>query len=154
MSHPDAGRDGENEAFIVDRYLDSLLARGPTDLAGISPDLRRTAEILATALPRFHPSFRFEEALAARLAATAAGTDTGADPDATLIPFPLPAADRGGRLVVGLRPAQVHPMVLGGVLTSAALSLAGAAYVAWRRSHSPTDPMLRAVRAVARGRIA
>jgi hypothetical protein len=154
MSHPSSGRDGDNEAFIVDRYLDSLLARGPTDLSGISPALRRTAEILATDLPRYHPSFRFEEDLAARLAAIAAGRDAGADPDGALIPFPMAAVDRAGRVVVGLRPGQVHPMVIGGVLTSAAISLAGAAFVAWRRSRSPADPMLRAVRAVARGRIA
>ena len=29
------GRDGEIEAFIVDRYLESLLARRPTDPDGI-----------------------------------------------------------------------------------------------------------------------
>jgi HAMP domain-containing protein len=40
------------------------------------------------------------------------------------------------------------------VLTSAALSIAGAAFVAWRRNRNPTDPMHRAVRAVARGKIA
>ena len=27
MNRPETGRDGENEAFVVDRYLDSLLAR-------------------------------------------------------------------------------------------------------------------------------
>jgi hypothetical protein len=45
-------------------------------------------------------------------------------------------------------------VVLGGVLTSAAISLAGAAWVAWRRGGRPsTDPMARAMRAVARARI-
>jgi hypothetical protein len=38
------------------------------------------------------------------------------------------------------------------VLTSAALSLAGAAYVAWRRGRPPANAMTRAVRAVARAR--
>jgi hypothetical protein len=42
---------------------------------------------------------------------------------------------------------------VGGVLTSAAISIAGAAYVAWRRSRQPDGAMLRAVRAVARARI-
>jgi hypothetical protein len=50
---------------------------------------------------------------------------------------------------VGLRPA-----VIGGVLTSAAISLAGAAYVAWRRSRPSADPWARAIRAAARRRTA
>jgi hypothetical protein len=152
MSRQEAGRDGENEAFIVDRYLDSLLTRGPLDATGVPPAMQRTAELLATDLPRYHPSFRFEEQLANRLLAIATGRASAAGGPATdhlLIPFPLPAVDRGGRLVVGTR-----PVVIGSVLTSAAISLAGAAYVAWRRNRNPTDPMLRAVRAVARGRIA
>lgn len=149
MSRQPAGRDGENEAFIVDRYLDSLLTRGPIDATGVPPAMQRTAELLVTDLPRYHPSFRFEEQLANRLAAIATGAEDRLATDHRLIPFPLPAADRGGRLVVGAR-----PVVIGSVLTSAAISLAGAAYVAWRRNRNPTDPMLRAVRAVARGRIA
>jgi hypothetical protein len=153
MSGPNAGRDGENEAFIVDRYLDSLLARGPLDVAGVAPELRRTAELLAADLPRYHPSFRFEERLAARLAALAAGAEA-APARGGLVPFPLAAVGRMERSPGGTRPAQVRPVVIGGVLTSAAISLAGAAYVAWRRNRNPTDPMLRAVRAVARGRIA
>ncbi len=39
-------------------------------------------------------------------------------------------------------------MLVGGALTSAALSLAGAAFVAWRLTRAaPADPMARAVRA-------
>jgi hypothetical protein len=44
-------------------------------------------------------------------------------------------------------------VVIGGVLTSAAISIAGAAYVAWRRGRPPGDPKSRAVRAVARARL-
>ena len=47
-----------------------------------------------------------------------------------------------------------RPLLIGGALTSAALSLAGAAYVAWRLSRPPASPMARAVRAVARTRLA
>jgi len=155
MTRPDAGRDGENEAFVVDRYLDSLLARGPIDPTGLSPALRRTAELLATDLPRYHPSFRFEEQLAARLAAAATGTDAALAADGALIPFPLAAVGDGGfRLGIATRSGATRPVVIGSVLTSAALSIAGAAYVAWRRNRNPSDPMLRAVRAVARGKIA
>jgi hypothetical protein len=40
-----------------------------------------------------------------------------------------------------------RPLLVGGAVTSAALSLAGAAFVAWRLTRgAPTDPMARAVR--------
>jgi hypothetical protein len=149
MTRPDTGRDGANEAFIVDRYLDSLLARGSIDPTGVPAALQRTAHVLAFDLPRYHPSFRFEEGLAARLAAVATGAEVPQDAAHRLIPFPLPATERGGRLVVAAR-----PVVIGSVLTSAALSIAGAAYVAWRRNRHPAQPMVRAMRAVARGKIA
>jgi hypothetical protein len=45
-------------------------------------------------------------------------------------------------------------MILRGALTSAALSLAGAAYVAWRRNRTPPSPMARAVRAARQARLA
>jgi len=44
-------------------------------------------------------------------------------------------------------------LLVGGALTSAALSIAGAAYVAWRLSHPSAAPMARAVRAVTRARL-
>jgi HAMP domain-containing protein len=49
--------------------------------------------------------------------------------------------------------APVRPVVIGGVLTSAAISLAGVAFVAWRRTHPGLDPMTRAVRSVARTKV-
>jgi hypothetical protein len=138
-----SARDGEIEALVVDRYLESLLARTPRDPSDIPADLRATADALA-ALPRYHPSFRFVEALSARLAATASGTDTRAD----VLDFPAIALRSAGD-----PRAQVRPVVIGGVLTSAAISLAGAAFVAWRRGRPPADPMSRAVRAVSRARL-
>jgi hypothetical protein len=138
------GRDGDIEAFVVDRYLESLLAREPMDPDGVPDDLSATARRLAVALPRYHPSFRFEEDLAARLAAVARRLEHG-----EIVAFPVPdgAPETGGRPSVG------RPVVIGGVLTSAALSIAGAAFVAWRLSRSPDDPMTRAARAVARARL-
>ena len=79
-------RDGENEAFIVDRYLESLLARRPADTTDLAPELRATAAVLAAGLPRYHPSFRFEESLAARLGLGTASADAAGE----LIPFPAP----------------------------------------------------------------
>ena len=145
-------RDGENEAFIVDRYLESLLSRRPTDEGHVAPELRASAAILAAALPRFHPSFRFEEALAERLAvAGAAGADAiGADAVGEVILFPRPVAIAE---VPEVHPGARRPNVIGGVLTSAAISLAAGAYVAWRRSRLP-HPMARAIRAAARRKTA
>ena len=155
-------RDGENEAFIVDRYLESLLARRPADVTDLPPQLRATAAALVDALPRYHPSFRFEETLAARLAGTSAA-DGAAAAAGELIPIPTTPATPAthatpatpAAAVTDLRPATIlRPTVIGGVLTSAAISLAGAAYVAWRRSRPPADPMARAIRAAARRRTA
>ena len=142
-------RDGEIEAFVVDRYLESLLARAPRDPSDMPADLRATADLLVSGLPRYHPSFRFVETLAARLA-SAAGGETG---PGVVIGFPEPA--RPDEIALDARPpGQVRPVVIGGVLTSAAISLAGAAaWVAWRRGHPTADPMTRAIRAVARARL-
>ncbi len=152
-------RDGEIEALVVDRYLETLLARAPgvpaEAVAGLAAtsgdipaDLRATAERLVRDLPRYHPSFRFEEGLAARLAVAAAAQADDA-PEGTLIAFP---SAPGPVRWVEDRGATVRPVVLGGVLTSAALSIAGAAWVAWRRNRAPADPMTRAARAIARAR--
>ena len=141
-------RDGEIEAFVVDRYLESLLARAPRDASDIPADLRITAEALASVLPRYHPSFRFVEALSARLAMAAGGRD---DPG-ELVEFPAAGSVRPSPVLDHLG-AQVRPVVIGGVLTSAAISIAGAAFVAWRRGRPIGDPMSRAVRSVARTRL-
>jgi hypothetical protein len=109
-------------------------------------DLVATADTLTAGLPRYHPSFRFVEALSARLTAAAVGHDRPA------VVVALPVVPRQG-LPADLRSAQVRPVVIGGVLTSAAISIAGAAYVAWRRGRPPADPKSRAVRAVARARL-
>jgi hypothetical protein len=155
-----AGRDGhEVDALVTDRYLDALLAahargadRGPSPSTPDDP-VRRAADRLARDLPRLHPSFLFEEALAGRLAAVAARMGA-------------PAATGGAGRLVGLREigsgdplggldapvGHRRPLLIGGALTSAALSLAGAAYVAWRFNRPAAGPMARAARAVARSR--
>ena len=146
MTFGPSARDGEVEALVIDRYLDSLLARAPHDAADVPDELRATADLLSAGLARYHPSFRFVEDLAARLAAVASGPEA----EAAVIDFPAP------RPVVSTmdpRSGQVRPVVIGGVLTSAAISLAGAAaWVAWRRGRPTADPMTRAIRAVVRAR--
>lgn len=160
----------EVDALVTDRYLDSILAAhargadgGPVP-ADARPDhvIRRVADHLAFTLPRLHPSFRFEEALAARLQEAAARMrlPMAAGAEGVAVPMPAPAADPDdvdagsfeiGPLRLDVRP---RPLLIGGALTSAALSIAGAAYVAWRIRHPQVGPMARAVRAVAKGRLA
>src|SRR3970040_2552531 len=89
-----ARRPAEEEAMQVVLYLESLLAphapgpRGMVDEPTFDPGERAAAQLLASRLVRFHPSFRFEEALAARLRALAGGRGGGAD--ATVTDFPAP----------------------------------------------------------------
>lgn len=158
MTWAPAGRDSYDvEALVTDRYLETLLAAhargadaGPAP-AETDPILRQTMARLAHDLPRFHPSFRFEEALADRLAAAAERMRAAADELPTLTILP------DGAIRVGppadLRAAMGRPLWIGGALTSAALSLAGAAYLAWRFRRPPNGAMARAVRAVARARL-
>ena len=214
MTFQAAGLDAtEIDALQTDRYLDALLSAAerrahdvPAD-AAIDPTLRLAARRLRDELVRTHPSFRFEERLARRLADAAArmrlATAAGGEAEATVIPFPAPlladpalaaelanpelaalfgapyavasadgtarVATDGGATESGTSavaassqvpadaaawpfgPFAARPLLVGSALTSAALSLAGAAFVAWRLTRgAPSDPMARAVRA-ARG---
>ncbi len=166
-----AGREShEVDALVTDRYLEALLAahargadRGP---AASEPDapIRLAADRLARDLPRLHPSFRFEEALASRLAEVAARMRLPAAAGAEGLVVPLagrvggtqPGADLAGAgdddASGDPRSGFGRPLLIGGALTSAALSIAGAAYVAWRLNRPPASAMVRAARAVARTR--
>lgn len=180
------------EALAADRYLDALLAgapptnerrsgpagaadRNPVRDTDLDPAVREAAGILRRSLIRVHPSFRFEEALAARLGAMARATSDGTGwgelipfgrgatsfgrGTATGRPLPQPAAVApvpdgvtgpdpwlAAILAGALDPASDEllqatdsrfgsarrPLLIGGAITSAALSLAGVAWVAWR----------------------
>lgn len=153
------GRDAVDvDALRTDRYLESLLAahdRRATDTpadAGLDPAVRDAATRLGRDLVRLHPSFRFEERLAARLAEVAASMRLSAAAGAEGAPPPVPAAlrvepdpladpDPDGDVL-----RLPRPILIGGALTSAAISIAGAAWVAWRRSRAQS-PMARAARA-------
>jgi len=102
----------EDAAILADAYIDALLGR-PRPLAVAAgshlADATRTkrAAVLLSALPRYHPSFAFEESLAARLRELAEGTAATGGRLAEVIPFPgtrqpgphMPSIDR--RLLVG-----------------------------------------------------
>ncbi|MGZ6327902.1 MAG: hypothetical protein ACXWN2_04230 [Candidatus Limnocylindrales bacterium] len=136
-------------ALRLDAYLEGLLTdRGrpaaPVDAdgadlpadAGLDPWQLRAVELLAGGLVRFHPSFRFEEALAARLQAAA---------EAMRLPAVVGGSPQFGRLLTvpdlpGLEEAApdaregrpVRGLLVSGAIASG-VSLAGAAYLAWRR---------------------
>ncbi len=155
----------EVEALRVDRYLESILVARERGAVAVLHDprldaeLRATAERLSSHLVRVHPSFRFEERLARRLADAGDALRLPAAAGAGLrIPQP-PVATRTGafdpvdlldpvRLIDDDDPfgIRARPLLIGGALTSAAISLAGAALVAWRLSR-PVHPMVRAIRA-------
>ena len=155
----------EVDALVADHYLDALLSAGdrgaddaPAD-AALAPEMREAARILRRSLVRLHPSFRFEDRLATRLAALAAvqararaaGSRRcrrrdpvrrgrrppsgdrdpllGAILAGELDPAATPAIDVETRLGPGRR-----PLIVGGAITSAAISLVGVAWVAWRAS--------------------
>jgi len=175
--HPSHAEPADREVLVADRYLEALLSAGdrhaadaPSD-ATLPPELRDAARLLRRSLVRIHPSFRFEERVAERLAelasvqarmagavipftgrearpgSTAAGTDPmlGAILAGQLDPAadPVPGDARPG--------AARRPLIVGGALTSAAISLVGVAWVAWRASRpagrGPATAMGRAVRA-------
>ena len=165
-------RDGQEiDALVTDGYLESILAahaRG-ADMAPVLADLRPDRDVrnaalrLARDLPRLHPSFRFEEALAAKLQEAALRMRlplaAGAEDVRTALParspyLPDELDDEHARSLGDPRPALGRPLLVGGALTSAALSIAGAVYVAWRIRHPQSNAMARAVRAVARTRLA
>ena len=133
----------------VDLYLESLLAAhapGPRPIAddpAFDPGEQAAAALLASRLVRFHPSFRFEEALAARLHAAAAGRER---PEPGIV-MPFPTAS------TPLRPAfrDRRSVLIGGAIASG-VSLAGAALFAWRVAAPPRTPFGRAARAAHRGR--
>ena len=162
----------EVDALITDLYLDKLLAAHAglgdldvPDVAGDAPpaDIARAADRLSRDLLRLHPSFRFEEALALRLADAAArmrlARVAGAEGsvvtlrDRDLDPLIPLTPEEGGAADEDVHPGFGRPLIIGGALTSAALSIAGV-YVAWRLNRPATGPMARAVRAVARTRLA
>jgi hypothetical protein len=167
------GRDGDEiDAMTTDRYLDGLLAahahgveRGPAS-PRLDPAARAAADRLASELPRLHPSFRFEEGLWLRLGEVARGMRLGATAGMEGAPIAIIGTGQSGSDLADLAALvdgpdrgseatiPVRPLLLGGALTSAALSIAGAAYVAWRLSHPSAPPMARAVRAVGRTRLA
>lgn len=150
---------GEIDALVTDGYLESLLtarerhALDTPSVAELDPAVRRAAARLTLGVVRVHPSFRFEDRLAARLAgaaarmsvARAAGDDVLETLPESAIEFDLAGSGLGPvdplDLIDPARPEEdggiPRPLLIGGTLASAALSIAGAAIFAWRLNRTP-----------------
>ena len=118
----------EDEALQVDVYLEALLARRAAPMSLAMERERETIDLLHEGLIRFHPSFRFEEALASRLRSIAARRAPAAE--APLVPFPI-SVGGGSGIETGVEP-RGRRLLVGGAIAST-VSIAGAALVAWRR---------------------
>jgi len=133
----DPGMDGSPVADVADledvpAVADlAVLALG-SRLSSIEPDLARVSALVAGGATRFHPSFRFEERLAARLRDSVVGLERGEAPRGVMVPFaPGPGPDR-------VRSRHLGGVLVGGAIASGVsiASLAGAAaVVVWRRAH-------------------
>jgi hypothetical protein len=130
-------------ASQLDRAIDVILADGRAP-AALDEGLAATARLLRRSLPRLHPSFGFEEHLAARLAAArrmelASATAGAATAAAAPIPLHAAAEAEVPDEVVHETDRRRRTLVAGGAIASGvsiALPIAGAALVAWRRSRS------------------
>jgi hypothetical protein len=130
----------EEEVLHTDAYIDALLA-GHAGVPVALPDaphlpdlaIRRAIALLEVGLPRIHPSFRFEQQLAARLRLAAlahiAGDQrrTGSAGDGPAAPIFVLPGQAGGLPLTGLD----RRLLVGGAIASG-VSLAGAAVIAWR----------------------
>lgn len=159
-------RAGEaDDALQVDIYLESLLAahdRSPRPVPDralideLEPSERRAARLLADHLLRFHPSFRFEEALAIRLRAVADRSPAGVPTPPSLLPLTVADAQASISLAAAgererLAALERRRVLIGGAIASG-VSLAGAALVAWRAAAPPRTAFGRATRAAHRNR--
>ena len=157
------GREAEVDALVTDAYLEALLAGRPVELPdpktprdAVDAAVRMASARLTRDLPRFHPSFRFEERLALRLAEAAATlrlpAAAGGEADPVPIPLRTPGAPDPLTALRLLRDDdedddRLPPLLLRGAMAASAISLAGAAWVAWRRNRTASSRMARAIRA-------
>ena len=147
------------DALRTDAYVESLIAgtstapaalegrapcvpdRTTTDQAdpdGVDREIAAVARLLHATATRPHPSFRFEDRVAARLAAVARGASSAAVVGAgAIVAFPGAAAlPADGSHVAGHAARAVVPIagIASAAVASAALSIGAAAVVAWRRA--------------------
>ena len=136
--------EADDQAIQADAYIDDLLTghgRTPVVVEADGsdsatwrgqPGVRDAIRLLEKGLPRFHPSFRFEESLAEQLRRAAdrtAAVNAGApaQPMSQIVPIAvIPRTDPVPRL-------PDRRLLMGGAAIASGVSIAGAAVFAWRR---------------------
>ena len=140
-------REIDDAAVQADAYIDALLAAHRHALVPLSaeadastrldtqPAVRDVIRLLERGLPRFHPSFLFEEWLAEQLrgasSVRAAAGGTGGD----VIPIAVIPASGTADERLQDRALRDRRLLVGGAIASG-VSIAGAAVIAWRRTRN------------------
>ena len=125
------GRFDDEAAIVTDAYIDLLLdRREPADVTPahaqpLAAGLRHTVELLHEGLPRFHPSFLFEEQLATRLRSGVPADPAQAGDANDVIRFRIDAP-------VALARRVDARVLLGGAAIASGVSVA--AVYAWRHA--------------------
>jgi hypothetical protein len=117
----------DDAAVQADAYIDALLSghgRLPVAVASL-PAESAAIQLLEMGLPRFHPSFIFEEWLSGELQRAAESRPPG-----EIVPIVIRPADTDTR-------APDRRLLVGGAIASG-VSIAGAAVLAWRRTRHAT----------------
>ena len=137
--------DTDDAAVQADAYIDALLAghrRAPVavseDTPGVGPrgreaGVRDAIRLLDMGLPRFHPSFLFEEWLAEQLRRAANARADGGRGE--VIPIAVIGPSDAARVRPPDWPLRDRRLWVGGAIASG-VSIAGAAVIAWRRSRN------------------
>ena len=130
MSGRDAAPGSDGAAASAPIPAGPGAAPGAAAVAAVDPEVASIARLLHATAWRVHPSFRFEERVAGRLAAAARGRISIEEPTAgTLVAFPIAVAGT----VPAVRPGVPLAGIASAAIASAALSIGAAALVAWRR---------------------
>jgi hypothetical protein len=136
--HPET----DDQAIQADTYIEALLSGHrrepvavPADEGGAGPlarqpGVRDAIRLLEKGLPRFHPSFLFEEQLAEQLGRQAVATSgSAAKPTGKVVPIAVIHPTNAGARGADRR------LLVGGAAIASGVSI-GAAVIAWRRTRA------------------
>ena len=133
--HPET----DDAAVQADAYIDALLAghgRMPLAVSGeTEPEGHDAIRLLEKGLPRFHPSFVFEEWLSGQLRQAAEETraEDGERKPGEIVQIVIRPSETGTKAAA----APDRRLLVGGAIASG-VSIAGAAVLAWRRTRHVT----------------
>jgi len=134
--------EADDQAIQADAYIEALLSahrrvpvavpadEGGTEPLGRQAGVRDAIRLLEKGLPRFHPSFLFEEQLADKLRRQADAASGARQTSATVVPIAFIPPQSEGPRVADRR------LLVGGAAIASGVSIAGAAVFAWRRTRA------------------